>query len=89
MAGLADFLGERRIRQLSTAWQHFIGNAIAIVLTLVNFYLRYTNGDPAVLPEGLLLSLIVVGIFLFTGWKGWEMVYRYRVGVSDEESGPE
>jgi uncharacterized membrane protein len=58
-------------------WQHFIGNAIATVLTVVNFYLRYKYGDPAVLPEGLLLSLIVVGIFLFTGWKGWEMVYRY------------
>jgi hypothetical protein len=20
---------------------------------------------------------------LFTGWKGWEMVYRHRVGVAD------
>ncbi|WP_087001704.1 DUF2231 domain-containing protein [Rhizobium sullae] len=86
LAGLTDFLGEKRIRALSDAWQHFIGNAIAIVLTLVNFYLRYQNGDPAVLPEGLLLSLIVVGIFLFTGWKGWEMVYRHRVGVADEET---
>jgi hypothetical protein len=24
---------------------------------------------------------------LFTGWKGWEMVYRHRVGVSDEAAG--
>jgi uncharacterized membrane protein len=31
------------------------------------------------------LSLIVVGILLFTGWKGWEMVYRHHVGVSDDE----
>jgi len=33
--------------------------------------------------QALILSLIVVLILLFTGWKGWEMVYRYRVGVSD------
>ncbi|RVB24935.1 DUF2231 domain-containing protein, partial [Mesorhizobium sp. M7A.F.Ca.CA.004.05.1.1] len=29
------------------------------------------------------LSLIVVLILLFTGWKGWELVYRHRVAVSD------
>jgi hypothetical protein len=21
---------------------------------------------------------------LFTGWQGWEMVYRHRVGVADD-----
>ena len=21
---------------------------------------------------------------LFTGWKGWQMIYRYHVGASDE-----
>jgi uncharacterized membrane protein len=35
------------------------------------------------LPTGLILSLIVVLILLFSGWKGWEMVYRHRVGVSN------
>jgi uncharacterized membrane protein len=88
VTGLTDFLGERRIRDLTDAWYHFIGNAVAIVLSLVNFYLRYANGEAAILPEGLVLSLLVVGIFLFTGWKGWEMVYRHRVGVADEEIGP-
>lgn len=88
LAGLTDFLGEPRIRQLMDAWYHFIGNAVAILLIIVNFYLRYVNGDAAVIPEGLLLSLVVVGIFLFTGWKGWEMVYRHHVGVADDSAGP-
>jgi uncharacterized membrane protein len=30
------------------------------------------------------LSLITVGIVMFTGWKGGEMVYRHRVAVYDE-----
>lgn len=34
----------------------------------------------------LILSLVVVLILLFTGWKGWEMVYRHRVGVTDQLS---
>jgi uncharacterized membrane protein len=88
LAGLTDFLGDPRIRELTDAWHHFIGNAISILLILVNFYLRYVNGDTAVIPEGLLLSLVVVGIFPFTGWKGWEMVYRHHVGVADDSAGP-
>jgi uncharacterized membrane protein len=34
-------------------------------------------------PTGLVLSLIVVLILLYTGWQGWEMVYRRHVGVAD------
>jgi uncharacterized membrane protein len=34
----------------------------------------------AVIPTGLVLSLIAVLILLFTGWKGWEIVYGHRVG---------
>jgi uncharacterized membrane protein len=32
---------------------------------------------------GLLISLVVVLLLLYTGWRGWEMVYRQRVAVSD------
>jgi uncharacterized membrane protein len=30
------------------------------------------------------LSLLAVALLLFNGWKGWEMVYRHRVGVKEE-----
>lgn len=36
------------------------------------------------LPDGLILSSIVVGIALFTGWKGGEMVIRHRVDACAE-----
>jgi uncharacterized membrane protein len=49
-----------------------------------NWYARYEQGTAAVVPKGLVLSLIVVCILLFAGWKGWEMIYRHRVGVMDE-----
>jgi uncharacterized membrane protein len=51
--------------------------------SLHNWYARYTTGEAAILPTGLVLSLIVVCILLFTGWKGWNLVYRYRVAVAD------
>jgi uncharacterized membrane protein len=84
VTGLIDFLGDRRIRDLSDSWQHAIGNVIAVLVSLFSFYHRYRYGAAAVVPIGLILSLIVVGIILFTGWKGGEMVYRHRVAVYDE-----
>jgi uncharacterized membrane protein len=59
-------------------------NIIAVVIELYNWYSRYQHGSAAIVPTGLILSLIVVLILLFTGWKGWEMVYRHRVGVTDQ-----
>jgi uncharacterized membrane protein len=53
---------------------------------LYNWYGRYASGEAAIVPRGLTLSLIVVLILLFTGWKGWKLVYLHRVGVSDKSS---
>jgi uncharacterized membrane protein len=83
VAGLCDVLGDAQIRNLNTAWLHAGANALAVLIELYNWYSRYSHGSSAVLPTGLILSLIVVGILLFSGWKGWEMVYRHRVGVSN------
>jgi len=84
VAGLADVLGDGRIRALNDAWWHAGGNVVVVLIEIYNWYARYADGAAAVIPTGLILSLVVVGILLFTGWKGWEMVYRHRVGVTDE-----
>ena len=68
-------------------WWHAGGNVVVVLIELYNWWIRYTAGTSAVVPEGLVLSLIVVCILVFTGWKGWEMVYRARVGVADEPGG--
>jgi len=82
--GLTDVLGDDRIRNLSDAWLHAGGNVIAVLIELYNWYSRYEHGNTAIVPTGVTLSLIVVLILLFTGWKGWDMVYRHRVGVTDQ-----
>jgi uncharacterized membrane protein len=84
VTGLIDFLGDTRIRDLGDAWQHAIGNVVAVVLQLFSFYYRYRHGADGVVPMGLSISVIVTLILLFTGWKGGEMVYRHRVAVYDE-----
>jgi uncharacterized membrane protein len=83
VAGLTDLLGDAQIRALSTAWWHAGGNVLAVVIEIINFFLRYGEGAGVVLPTGIILSAAVVCLLLFTGWKGWELVYRRHVGVSD------
>ena len=83
VAGLIDLFGDDRIRNLNDAWLHAGGNIVAVLIQLYNWYSRYAHGSDAVIPTGLILSLVVVLGLLFTGWKGWEMVYRHRVGVAD------
>lgn len=83
LGGFTDFLGDGRIRALSAVWWHFIGNLVLVVIEAVNWVIRYEGGAGAVLPWGVVLSFIAVGLMLFTGWKGWEMVYLHRVAIAD------
>jgi uncharacterized membrane protein len=84
VAGLTDFLGERRIRDLNASWWHMGGNVLAVLISLYNFFMRYAAGAAAGLTvTGIVLSAVVVAILLVTGWLGWQMVYKDRVGVAD------
>ena len=81
--GFADFFSDARIRAIPVAWFHMLGNLVMVLVQAVNWYLRHARGPEVVLPTGLVLSLAAVLIMLVTGWLGWEMVYRRRVGVAD------
>jgi uncharacterized membrane protein len=85
VAGMTDFLGDKRIRDIGAAWKHAIGNVMAVAISLFNFYWHYSHAASAVLPVGFVASGVVVGLLLFTGWMGGEMVYRHRVAVYDKE----
>jgi uncharacterized membrane protein len=82
LAGLIDFWSNRRVRAQAPAWPHMLGNILALALSLINAFVHSRDGWTAVVPTGLILSASVVLILLFTGWMGWSMVYRHRVGVA-------
>lgn len=83
-AGAADFMGDSRIRELRESWQHLIGKVAVVLLSTLNWFRRYELGESAILPWGFAMSLVVFLILFYTGWKGWHMVYRHRVGVADQ-----
>ena len=84
VAGFTDFFGNAQIRAIGDAWQHMIGNLIAVVLSLLSLIIRWGDPVAGVMPWGLVLSTVVVLILLFTGWKGGSLVYHHRVGMQPE-----
>jgi len=82
VAGLTDFMGDDRIRGSSDALKHMLANVTAVVLEIVNFFVRLNNND-AIGKMGVYLSVIVVLILVYSGWKGGDLVYRHGIGVHD------
>ncbi len=84
LAGIIDFLGDRRVRALRPAWIHALGNVVALILAIINAFVHSRDAYTSVVPTGLILSALVVLILLVTGWNGWSLVYRHGVGVFSE-----
>jgi uncharacterized membrane protein len=82
LAGLIDFLSNRQIRSLAPAWPHVLGNLIVLILAFFNTLIHTRDAWTSVVPAGLVLSVVTVLILPVTGWLGWALVYRHRVGVS-------
>ena len=81
--GLIDFLFIRRVRALSAAWYHFVGNAAVLLISLWNGAMRMDNAEGAVLPLGIILSAVVTVLLLITGWFGGTLAYEHKIGAVD------
>ncbi len=86
LSGLMDFIRIDRVRKRSAGWLHMFGNIAALVLTLVNWLLRFNDPSAAVLPLGVILSVVVATLLGVTGWYGAELAYRHKIGVIGSSS---
>jgi uncharacterized membrane protein len=76
--GLIDFLSAGRARP-RIGWIHLVGNAIVLVLALINNFVHSRDGWTGVVPTGLTLSVITFLLMLVTGFLGWRMAYVHAV----------
>lgn len=81
IAGFIDFLTIQRVRNHQAGWIHFIGNAVVLTLAFISLLLRVADVEGAVLPWGLVLSALISGGLVVSGWYGGELSYRHKVGV--------
>ena len=70
LAGLVDLARSRRIRGLAQPWPTLAGHVVAYGLSVVNVFVHSRDGYTAVVPQGLVLSLIVVLVLLVTALMG-------------------
>ena len=83
VAGLTDYLGDRRVRSIKAATVHGVGNIVVMLLALWNVFVHSRDAWTSVVPEGLILSIVTVLLMGVTGWLGGALVYRDRVGVAN------
>jgi uncharacterized membrane protein len=74
--GLIDFLAAGRARP-RIGWFHLAGNAIVLLLALLNNVVHARDGWTGVVPTGLALSVITVLLMVITGFLGHWMAYRH------------
>ncbi len=81
LVGVSDFIRIGRTRKRSAGWAHMFANVAALILTSVNLSLRWGDFTQAVLPTGLIISLVVATLLGIGGWFGGELTFRHKVGV--------
>ena len=66
LGGLVDLVRSRRVRGLARPWLRVVGELVAFSLSLVNVFVHSRDGYTAVVPEGLILSALVVLVLVAT-----------------------
>ncbi|MEO6959503.1 MAG: DUF2231 domain-containing protein [Burkholderiaceae bacterium] len=83
--GLIDLVyykgGTPPVKKLAVT--HMVINLVAVVLYLINIWIR--AGNPTSMKAPIILSIIGVCMIAVSGWLGGQMVHVYGVGVEGRE----
>lgn len=82
LSGTVELLLVPGIRARSASWTHFIIAVMLLALLGANWGYRLGGYEQAVLPLGILMSLLGVAFTGFTGWHGGKLVFDYQLGTS-------
>ncbi len=86
VTGTIELLIVQGIRNRSASWTHFILAVMLLSILGANWGWRISDYEAAVLPLGLLMSLVAGALTFVTGWHGGKLVFDYRIGISAAET---
>jgi uncharacterized membrane protein len=86
LSGTAELLLVPGIRVRAVSWTHFVIAVMLLSLLGTNWGLRMQGFEVAVLPWGILLSLLCTGFTALTGWHGGKLVFDYQLGTSSKNN---
>jgi uncharacterized membrane protein len=82
LSGTVELLIVPGIRARAASWTHFIIAMTLLAILGANWGYRLSGYEQALLPYGLMLSLLSAGFVAFTGWHGGKLVFSYQIGTS-------
>lgn len=94
IAGTAELLAGKGIRRRPESWTHAVAAMMLLAIIGANWGYRLFDPQEAILPWGVVLSLVGL-IFVGTaGWQGGKLVFEHQIGVMigeelEEEDEPE
>lgn len=80
LVGTAELLLVPGIRGRVASWAHGVAAMMLISVAGLNWGLRLTAPE-AVLPHGLLLSLLAAGLTGLAGWHGGKLIFHHGIGL--------
>lgn len=85
--GMLDYLFAIPNRTLAKrdAARHMLLNGTWVALFIISWLVKNSVGGTVPSGTSLVLEVIGIGILLTSGWLGWTLVYRHRIGI-DERS---
>ncbi|WP_322893329.1 MULTISPECIES: DUF2231 domain-containing protein [unclassified Yoonia] len=81
ITGTVELLAVQGIRNRSASWTHFILAVMLLSLLGMNWAWRIGDYEAAVLPLGLMMSVVAAGFTAVTGWHGGKLVFDYQIGT--------
>lgn len=80
LVGTAELLLVHGIRNRVASWTHGVAAMTLLAVAGANWGLRLTDAD-AVLPHGLLLSVLASVLTGLAGWHGGKLVFDHGIGL--------
>jgi uncharacterized membrane protein len=87
ITGTVELLVVPGIRARSASWSHFVLAVMLLSVLGANWVLRIGDPQGAVLPLGLMVSVLAAGLTGVTGWHGGKLVFDYQIGTSPGGNG--
>ncbi len=81
ITGTIELLMVQGIRNRSASWTHFILAVMLLSVLGANWGVRVGDYEGAVLPLGLMISVLAAGLTAVTGWHGGKLVFDYQIGT--------
>lgn len=81
LAGTAELLAGRGVRRKPESWSHAVLALMLLALAGANWIFRIDDREAAILPWGILISLVAMAFVVLAGWQGGKLVFEHQIGV--------